>query len=460
MKFLKKLLQKLRRKTMTNKAASIAKQWIDNANAILVTASNGFSISEGLNLFANDKKLREVLGDLVDKYNLPNLLTALSFNYPNSLDRWRAFARIIEYYGNNYEESNYMQDLKKIIGNKPYYIWTSNVDHHFDLAGLTNTFEIEGNWLEAVCSKHPEKHGVYKLGEKIHELYEKDQAGTLTEADIPKCDKCGAPLTLNMAGDQFQVNKKRLTGFQNFIENNEDKKLLVLELGIGPQNQLIKAPSMQLVASDNKIRYITINKGQLLIPDLIKDRSIGYSSSIDAAFRELLTGQSYGAKTEGPEKPKPQPKLTPEQIKKQEEMMQIFYPNYMVDQGFRPGSFPMYLMVDDQHPSHLHTVKYGQSWMYSMGDAAIVHCFTQDGQYYKVRLGLDKTKGEVHGFYADPGTFVAIEDADDAGVGFSQINTEIPTNSSSEILVPRIDKLTQLFPEQRDLIERLSAPNA
>lgn len=33
-----------------------------------------------------------------------------------------------------------------------------------------------------------------------------------------------------------------------------------------------------------------------------------------------------------------------------------------------------------------------------MGDAAIVHCFTQNGQYYKVRLGLDKNKMKFMAF--------------------------------------------------------------
>ncbi|NRO06328.1 Sir2 silent information regulator family NAD-dependent deacetylase [Lactobacillus helveticus] len=171
---------------MTNKAAKIAKQWLDDADAILVTASNGLSISEGLNLFANDKKLKEVLGDLVDKYHLPNLLTALVFKYPNQLDYWRMVARVVEYYGNNYEISNYMQDIKKIIGNKSYFVWTSNIDHHFALVGLTNLFEIEGNWFEGVCSNHPAEHSVHYLASKLHEIYEKDQAGTLTEADILK----------------------------------------------------------------------------------------------------------------------------------------------------------------------------------------------------------------------------------------------------------------------------------
>ena len=36
------------------------------------------------------------------------------------------------------------------------------------------------------------------------------------------------------------------------------------------------------------------------------------------------------------------------------------------------------------------------------------------------------------------------------------INTEIPTNSNSEILVPKYDALLRLFPDQRDIIERLT----
>ena len=94
--------------------------------------------------------------------------------------------------------------------------------------------------------------------------------------------------------------------------------------------------------------------------------------------------------------------------------MQLFYPNYMVDNGIRPGS-----QIDKNHPSLLHTVQYGQSWMYSIGDAAVIHCFTQNGQYYKVKEALDKSKNEIRGFYADPGTFIAIETAENNGVGFS-----------------------------------------
>ncbi|AJY61440.1 cupin domain-containing protein [Lactobacillus helveticus] len=193
-----------------------------------------------------------------------------------------------------------------------------------------------------------------------------------------------------------------------------------------------------------------------MILSQIAEKAIGYSSSINAAFKELLTGKSYGAETQGPAAPEAKPQLTHEQKAKQDKIMQQFYPNYMVDSGIRPGSHPMYLTIDKDHPSLLHTVQYGQSWMYSIGDAAIVHCFTQNGKYYKVRLGLDKNKDEVHGFYADPGTFIAIETAENNGVGFSQISTELPDGNDGAIYVPGKDKLLQLFPAQRDIIERFS----
>lgn len=187
------------------------------------------------------------------------------------------------------------------------------------------------------------------------------------------------PVHYVTTNQDFQINQKQINAFQDFIQKYEDKKLVVLELGIGPRNQVIKVPSMQLVAADRNSRYITINKGELNIPDIIADRSIGFSASIGDAFKEIMTGKSHGATTQGPTKPQPKPELTPEQKAEQAKVMQQFYPDYMVDSGIRPSSFPMYLTIDQKHPSYLHTVQYGQSMMYSIGDAAIVHCLTQDG---------------------------------------------------------------------------------
>lgn len=439
---------------MTN-AIKTAQQWLSDADAILVTASNGFSISEGLNLFANDRKLSTVLGDLVEKYNLPNLLGALNYHYPDELDKWRVYARIAEYYNYNYYPGELMGKLRQIIGDKPYFIWTSNVDHHFALAEFSNLLEIEGNWQTGICSNHPKDHSFVDLKETLHQIYEKDQAGTLTEEDLPTCAECKAPLSLNIPGSAFNIDQKQVSGFENFLTTYQDRKILVLELGIGPQNQMIKAPSMQLIAGNERSHYITINKGQLNIPSVIADRSIGFSSTIVDAFDALITGKG---EVETQEPAKPEPRLSPEESKRQEQIFKNFYPSYTVNKGYRPGELVMYTTIDHDHPSHLHMVQYGKALMYSYGDPVNVHCFTQDGRYRLVKLGLNKANDEVHGFYVEPNTFIAMESVKRV-TGFSQVSVTLPSSSSNEILIPKKKQLKKMFPQQQALIERLSADN-
>ncbi|KRL28489.1 Sir2 silent information regulator family NAD-dependent deacetylase [Limosilactobacillus frumenti DSM 13145] len=439
---------------MTN-AIKTAQQWLSDADAILVTASNGFSISEGLNLFAHDRKLSTVLGDLVEKYNLPNLLGALNYHYPDELDKWRVYARIAEYYNYNYYPGELMGKLRQIIGDKPYFIWTSNVDHHFALAEFSNLLEIEGNWQTGICSNHPKDHSFVDLKETLHQIYEKDQAGTLTEEDLPTCAECKAPLSLNIPGSAFNIDQKQVSGFENFLTTYQDRKILVLELGIGPQNQMIKAPSMQLIAGNERSHYITINKGQLNIPSVIADRSIGFSSTIVDAFDALITGKGE-VETQGPAKP--EPRLSPEESKRQEQIFKNFYPSYTVNKGYRPGELVMYTTIDHDHPSHLHMVQYGKALMYSYGDPVNVHCFTQDGRYRLVKLGLNKANDEVHGFYVEPNTFIAMESVKRV-TGFSQVSVTLPSSSSNEILIPKKKQLKKMFPQQQALIERLSADN-
>jgi len=78
--------------------------------------------------------------------------------------------------------------------------------------------------------------------------------------------------------------------FQAFLNQYHGKKLVVLELGIGPRNQLIKAPLMRLVDMEPNATYVTINLGELYIIDNIKEKSFaldGYLGEILSRLREV-----------------------------------------------------------------------------------------------------------------------------------------------------------------------------
>ncbi len=88
----------------------------------------------------------------------------------------------------------------------------------------------------------------------------------------------------------FQTDnwKKKAQKYQNFMQEYHGKKLVILELGVGWCNQMIKAPFMQLAQKEPHVTYITVNKGEIYIPDAIADRSYG----IDGDIAEVLNNLS------------------------------------------------------------------------------------------------------------------------------------------------------------------------
>ena len=61
--------------------------------------------------------------------------------------------------------------------------------------------------------------------------------------------------------------RKRL---ESFLKQYHGKRLVILELGVGWRNQLIKAPLMRLAAQEPQAVYVTINLGEIFIPENIR----------------------------------------------------------------------------------------------------------------------------------------------------------------------------------------------
>ena len=83
------------------------------------------------------------------------------------------------------------------------------------------------------------------------------------------------------AGERMIPGTAARERFQNFLAVCHGKKLVVLELGIGWRNQLIKAPLMRLVANEPNAAYVTINLGEVYIADNIRERSFGLDGRLD-----------------------------------------------------------------------------------------------------------------------------------------------------------------------------------
>lgn len=219
---------------------------MQQADAILIGASNGLSISEGCHIFAHNQAFEQYFGALSRKYGFSNIVEGMYCRYASDADR-RSFAdALFAYMVTDYTGSQPMRDLLALVQGRPYFVITSNTDTHFQMNGFAPDaiFEIEGN--------------VYGIAGKPGGIVEGNAAWISQQA---RCSQ--------------------------FINQWCDKRLLVLELGIGWRNQLIKAPLMQLVATHPTMRYVTFNKGEIYIPDSIQSQSIGVDGNLAEMLHEL-----------------------------------------------------------------------------------------------------------------------------------------------------------------------------
>lgn len=260
---------------------------IKEADAILIGASNGFSICEGLHLFAGNQAFQELFPDFIEKYRFRNILDGCFFQYPTEEEKWTYWSRLIWHYSGNYKGSAVMDSVKTIIKDKPYFIVTSNGEGHFSLAGLESEriYEIEGNWFSMQCA-HRCHDTLYPSMDMIKKMATAQKNGGITSEIVPKCPVCGENMQINLALDNsFIPDFEGPKRFQSFIKQYHGKSLLVLELGIGWRNQLIKPTLMNIVNQEPNATYVTVNKGEIYITDEIADKSFG----LDGDMKEILT---------------------------------------------------------------------------------------------------------------------------------------------------------------------------
>lgn len=215
---------------------------IAQADALLIGASNGLSIAEGYHLFADNDMFRSQFGDFRQQYGIRSVIEGCFFSYPEAGKRREFLQRLVDYWVRDYRPSQVMKDLLAIVQEKDYFIITTNADTHFEISGFDSDriFELEGTFEQLL-------------------------------ADRPIDDK------------SFRVQK--------FLTHYHGKRLVILELGVGMHNRMIKQPLMQLAASEPCATYITLNLApELYIPQAIASKSIALEGDIAVTLQELRDG--------------------------------------------------------------------------------------------------------------------------------------------------------------------------
>ena len=217
-----------------------ARKAILEADAIIIGASNGLSISEGYNIFADNDMFRRQFGDFREKFGIRNVLDGIFSENMNSESRQEFLKRLVKLWKEDYQPSETLNNLYSLVKDKPYFVLTTNADEHFEAAGFdpVKAWEIEGTFRTALNNEPP-------------------------------------------------INRNE--AFNHFLSEFNGKKIIVLELGIGSRNRIIKLPLMQLVFRQPKATYITLNlPHEIFIPKEISEKSIALPGDISETLSNLM----------------------------------------------------------------------------------------------------------------------------------------------------------------------------
>lgn len=293
-------------KNISNKI-EIVQNAIDKADAIVVGAGAGLSTSAGF--LYNGDRFDKYFFDFKDKYGFSDMYSGGFYPYEKLEEHWAYWSRYI--FINRYmnpPKSVYDQ-VYNLVKNKDYFVLTTNVDHCFQKSGFNKDklFYTQGDYGLFQCSR-PCHNNTYDNEEIIRKMVldqgfiiengtliipEKGQIKMTVNSNlIPKCPKCGRPMSMNLRADNTFVEdngwNQASQKYQKFMEEHRGKKVVFLELGVGYNTPgIIKYNFWQYTMNWEKAFYICINKGQADIPSDIREKSVGIDGDVGEVINYL-----------------------------------------------------------------------------------------------------------------------------------------------------------------------------
>lgn len=235
----------------------VFRKLINDSDAILIGLGSGMSASGGLDYTSID-----VLKDSYNEYyqigynNIFNVIQdywVTNINKDNEKkywDFWTLHTNNIRYKPDITEPYRLLYDLVK---HKNHFVITTNGDGQTQKI-FNNVYAPQGDYSRFQCRVNCSNE-VYDNKNFITSYLD-------NEKSIPMCKKCGDYLIPNLRCDNYFCESK-VTGFDdyyNFILNNKEKKLLLIEVGVGFNTPgIIRYPFDQMSTLSN-VNFVRINK--------------------------------------------------------------------------------------------------------------------------------------------------------------------------------------------------------
>jgi len=238
------------------------KQWINEADAIVVGAGSGLSSACGYSHYNTVPFFTENMQPFIDKYGFKSLFQGLTYLYSSAEEEWAYLASYVKLMYDTPAGKPY-EDLRHIIGDKPYFILTTNVDMQLDKVFPSKCIcHFQGDMRYRQCQQ-PCNDEVYRNDDIVKIADRLEDTTELPQELIPRCPDCGRVMTLWVRDNHFLEGThwhQEVENYRNFLKKHHDEHILFVELGVGDMTpNIIKLPFWKMTEELPNARYVVIN---------------------------------------------------------------------------------------------------------------------------------------------------------------------------------------------------------
>lgn len=267
------------------------KNALESAEAVVIGAGAGFSDAAGIKYVG--KRFTDNFQDFIKKYNMEDLYTSSFYPFKTQEERWAYWAKHVSLNRFETPATNLYTDLFDLVRDKNYFIITTNVEHQFWKANFPNEkiFATQGDYGYIQCAKGCHNK-LYDNDSLVANMISATKDCKIPSSLVPKCPVCGGEMDINIRKDRYFVQDENwdiaYNNYEKFIENNENKKIVFIELGVGYNTPgIIRYPFEQMTNKNDKAVLIRLNKDYPQGPIENKSKTISFTEDMMEVIERL-----------------------------------------------------------------------------------------------------------------------------------------------------------------------------
>ena len=267
---------------------------IRNTDCVIIGAGAGASTAAGIQY--GGKRFTDNFAEFIKKYGehyMTDMYAAGFYPYPSEEAKWGYWSKHALMNRFDPPALPLYTELYDIVKNKEYFVLTTNVDHQFYKAGFDEKriFATQGDYGKIQCQKacHSKTYDAKDLFRKM----DKARRDCLIPSElVPKCPVCGGNMAMNLRCDNYFVEDEAwheaADRYAGFLEQNKDKKVVLLELGVGFNTPIIiRFPFEKMVRENSSYSLIRMNMDEAVVPESFGKRAIGIGGDMAKAITDI-----------------------------------------------------------------------------------------------------------------------------------------------------------------------------